>query len=63
MMIQRAIGILKDKGNWALYHEVKEEIGMPEPSCRKLFKSSEFGRFVIVNMIIMQSQREDLHLE
>ncbi|XP_069959232.1 general transcription factor 3C polypeptide 1 isoform X2 [Cherax quadricarinatus] len=47
MMIQRAVEILKSKpGNTAPYTLVKEEMGMPETSCRKLFKSSEFQRYI-----------------
>ncbi|XP_071552525.1 general transcription factor 3C polypeptide 1 isoform X1 [Panulirus ornatus] len=47
MMIQRAVEILKSKpNNSAPYTMVKEEMGMPETSCRKLFKSSEFQRYV-----------------
>lgn len=47
MMIQRAVEILKSKpGNCAPYTVVKEEMGMPETSCRKLFKSLEFQRYI-----------------
>lgn len=46
MMIQRAVEILKTKpGYCAPYTAVKEEMGMPETSCRKLFKSTEFQRY------------------
>lgn len=46
MMIQRAVEILKLKpGYCAPYTAVKEEMGMPETSCRKLFKSTEFQRY------------------
>ena len=45
MMIQRAVEILKGKpGQFAPYSVIKEEMGMPEISCRKLFKSQEFQR-------------------
>ncbi|XP_069972402.1 general transcription factor 3C polypeptide 1 isoform X2 [Penaeus vannamei] len=47
MMIQRAVEILKTKpGYCAPYTAVKEEMGMPETSCRKLFKSTEFQRYI-----------------
>nr|XP_045612135.1 general transcription factor 3C polypeptide 1-like isoform X1 [Procambarus clarkii] len=47
MMIQRAVEILKSKPDCcAPYLLVKEEMGMPETSCRKLFKSSEFQRYI-----------------
>ncbi|XP_037803043.1 general transcription factor 3C polypeptide 1-like [Penaeus monodon] len=47
MMIQRAVEILKLKpGYCAPYTAVKEEMGMPETSCRKLFKSTEFQRYI-----------------
>ncbi|XP_042863797.1 general transcription factor 3C polypeptide 1-like [Penaeus japonicus] len=47
MMIQRAVEILKTKpGYCAPYTTVKEEMGMPETSCRKLFKSTEFQRYI-----------------
>ncbi|XP_042203426.1 general transcription factor 3C polypeptide 1-like isoform X2 [Homarus americanus] len=47
MMIQRAVEILKSKpNNCAPYTMVKEEMGMPETSCRKLFKSTEFQRYI-----------------
>ncbi|XP_050686374.1 general transcription factor 3C polypeptide 1-like isoform X2 [Eriocheir sinensis] len=47
MMIQRAVELLMSKPNHcAPYSQVKEEMGIPEPSCRKLFKSTEFQRLV-----------------
>lgn len=46
MMIQRAVELLMTKPDHsAPYSQVKEEMGIPEPSCRKLFKSTEFQRY------------------
>ncbi|XP_063842783.1 general transcription factor 3C polypeptide 1-like isoform X2 [Scylla paramamosain] len=47
MMIQRAVELLKSRPDFsAPYTMVKELMGMPETSCRKLFKSQEFQRFI-----------------
>ncbi|KAK3864004.1 hypothetical protein Pcinc_030265 [Petrolisthes cinctipes] len=47
MMIQRAVEILKAKPeHCSPYLTIMKEMSMPEPSCRKLFKSAEFQRYV-----------------
>ncbi|KAK7085488.1 hypothetical protein SK128_012513 [Halocaridina rubra] len=52
MMIQRAVEILKSKdGHFSLYNSIKEEMGMPDASCRKLFKSIEFQKYMKVKSV------------
>ncbi|MPC14644.1 General transcription factor 3C polypeptide 1 [Portunus trituberculatus] len=47
MMIQRAVELLKSRPDFsAPYTLVKEIMGMPDTSCRKLFKSQEFQKCV-----------------
>ncbi|CAL4088885.1 unnamed protein product, partial [Meganyctiphanes norvegica] len=63
MMIQRAVEILRTKPNLsAQYSEVKEEMGMPEASCRKLFKSSEFQRYIKTAYVPYRSIYPDAQL-